>query len=69
MQSDSRLEWIADSVCQSLGVGQEAFHALLDDEEASSLLTSFLSGEGALSTDPPITTQLVELAFPAGTAR
>lgn len=43
---DPRIQWIAESVCQSLGVDQEAFHALLEDEEASNLLSAFLSGEG-----------------------
>lgn len=46
MQSDSRLQWIAEGVCQSLGVDQEAFDALLDDDTASNLLSSFLNSEG-----------------------
>ena len=49
MQSDSRLQWIAESVCQSLGVELEAFNALLDDESSSNLLSLFLSGEGTSS--------------------
>lgn len=48
MQSDSRLQWIAESVCQSLGVEPEAFDTLLNDEESSNLLSLFLSGEGTV---------------------
>jgi hypothetical protein len=47
MEADSRLRWISEGVCRSLGIDEKAFHTLLEDEQASSLLSAFLDGEGA----------------------
>lgn len=44
MESESRLQWLREHVCDSLAVEPALFDKLVEDSAAVDLLTSFLDG-------------------------
>ena len=48
MSLEPRLVWLRDKICRSLGVDEELFLELLNDDGQRSLIASFLDGGTAL---------------------